>query len=291
MRPLKDLIFEEYWNIGFRFYSEDDTIADGGKKKFDLLKATKRYWYADPFLFEKDGETFLFVEMFDNITEVGVIGYSKFENGRFTQPEPIIKENFHLSYPLVFEENGKIYMMPETHEDGCIQLYEAVNFPTEWKKSRVIVENINAADTVIENGLFIASVVCPSNDMRVDLSVFDRNGNEMPYSPVYKEDLNKRGAGDVFTHKDMRLRPAQCCENGIYGGKLIFNKINQCDENGFSEEEYSVISPENIETEMSKPVQGIHTYARTDKIEIVDIKYRRTNLKRLYWILKKKAGI
>ena len=200
MRPLKDLIFEEYWNIGFRFYSEDNSVADGGKKKFDQLKATKRYWYADPFLFEKDGETFLFVEMFDNTTEVGVIGYSKFENGRFTQPELIIKESFHLSYPLVFEENGKIFMMPETHEDGCIQLYEAVKFPTEWKKSEILVENVNAVDTVIENNLFLASVICPSNDMRIDLGVFDKNGNEMPYSPVCTGSLTKRGAGDVFPH-------------------------------------------------------------------------------------------
>ena len=96
---------------------------------------------------------------------------------------------------------------------------------------------------------------------------------------------------DVKERFDNGDRFCMTAENGIYGGKLIFNKINQCDENGFSEEEYSVISPENIETGMSKPVQGIHTYARTDKIEIVDIKYKRINLKRLYWILKKKAGI
>lgn len=292
MRPVKDMFIEEYWDIGFRFYDENDSVVDGGKKSFNVLKATKRYWYADPFLFEKDGEIFLFVEMFDNITEVGLIGCSRFINGRFTEPVPVLKEDFHLSYPLVFEESGKIFMMPETHEDNCIQLYEAVNFPDEWKKSEVLVNNVNAVDTVAESGMLIASVVCPSADMSVDLSIYDiKSGKITDYSPVYSGRLDKRGAGRCFDYKGMRIRPAQGCENGVYGGRLIFNKIIQCDKNGYSEEEYSVISPANISAGIRKPVRGIHTYAKTDRIEIVDIKYRRINFRRLFWILKKKAGI
>lgn len=291
MRPVKDMLIEEYWNIGYRDFSENDSVVDGGRKSFKLLRASERYWYADPFLFEKDGTIYLFVEMFDNLTEVGIIGVSRYENGAFTEPEPVLKEKFHLSYPLVFEENGKIYMMPETHEDNCIQLYEAEDFPYKWKKSKVLVKNANAVDTVFENGMLIASDVCPANDMSIDLSVYDKNGIRTAYSPVYVSRLDKRGAGRTFTHKGERIRPAQNCVGRVYGGGLIFNRIIQCDENGYSEEEYSAVSPENIETAESRTVQGIHTYARTDKIEIVDIKFRRTNAKRLYWIVKRKAGI
>ena len=288
MRPLKDLLVEEYWDIGYRFYDENDSVVSGEKKKFDLLKANKRFWYADPFLFEKDGQTFLFVEMFDNVTEVGLIGYSRFENGKFTEPVPVIKESFHLSYPYVFEKDGMIYMMPETHEDGCIQLYEAVTFPTEWKKSKTLVNEINAVDTVIENGMLIASVVCPENDMSVDLGIYGTDGKEMSFSPVYRRRLDKRGAGRCFSYKNMRIRPAQGCENGNYGGKIIFNKITQCDENGYSEDVFSVVTPEKIITPERKPVMGIHTYAKTDKIEIADIKRKRLNFRRIIWIIMKK---
>lgn len=292
MRPVKDLFFEEYWNIAFRDYTEDNSVVNAPreKTKFNLLKANKRYWYADPFLFEKDGETYLFVEVFDNITEVGFIGYSQYVNGEFTEPKEALKESFHLSYPCVFEKDGKIFMMPETHEDNCIQLYEAVDFPAQWKKSSVIVNNINAVDTVIENGYLIPSVICPQNDMSVDLGVYDADGNEMPYSPVYKSRLDKRGAGRIFSHKGMRLRPAQGCENNVYGGKVIFNMIKQCDSNGYAEEAFTEIAPENIDVPQSGAPCGIHTYARTDKIEIVDVKFKRFNIKRLYWIAKKKLG-
>ena len=99
MRPLKEIFSEEYWDIAFRRYSADDTVVEANKKAyyFDELKATKRYWYADPFLFEKKGKTYLFVEMFDNVKEKGLIGYSEFIDGKFTQPQVVLEESFHLS--------------------------------------------------------------------------------------------------------------------------------------------------------------------------------------------------
>lgn len=293
MRPVRELVLEEYWDIAYRRYTENDSVvdADGNKLEFELLRATKRYWYADPFLFKKDGKTYLFVEMFDNITERGVIGVSEYVNGVFTEPQVVLEESFHLSYPLVFEKDGRVYMMPETHEDNCIQLYEAVEFPTVWKKSCVLVGDVNAVDTVEENGLLVASVICPENDMSVNLSIYGKNGEEMPYSPVYTHSFLKRGAGDCFNHKELRLRPSQCCENGNYGGKVIFNKITQCDENGYCEEVYNEITPDNIDTCEKCEAGGIHTYARTDEIEVVDIKFKRTNTSRLLWIAKKKLGV
>lgn len=292
MRPVKDLLIEEYWNIAFREYTEEDSIVNSpkSKTKFNLMKPNKRYWYADPFLFEKDGKTYLFVEAFDNVTEVGVIACSEYVNGNFTNPEIVLKEDFHLSYPYVFEKDGKIYMMPETHEDNCIQFYEAVDFPKSWKKAEVKVQNVDAVDTVIENGLFIASVICPQKDMSIDLAVFDKEGKELPYSPVYKNSLEKRGAGLCFDHKGMRIRPSQGCLNNVYGGKVILNKITKCDAEGYVEEPFAEITPDNIEIPINAVPTGIHTYARSSKIEIVDVKLKRSNAQRLIWIAKKKLG-
>lgn len=291
MRPIKDLFVEEYWDIAYRAYSDDDTVVNADKKySFKHLKANSRYWYADPFLIEFKGETYLFTEMFDNIKEVGVIGCSKFTNGEFGAPEVVLEETFHLSYPYVFEKDGKIFMMPESHEDSCIQLYEAVEFPQKWKKHTVLVDKVNAVDTVIENGYLLASVICPTDDMTIDFTVYDAEGRKMPYSPVYSGRLDKRGAGHNFTHKGMRLRPAQGCENGVYGGRVIINKITQCDDSGYSEEEICEIKPVNIAIESGKTPCGIHTYGRTDNLEVVDIKFKRTNIKRLFWIIKKKLG-
>ncbi len=289
MRPLKDLIFEEYWEIAYRTYTEEDTIVNADKQYlFNTLKSNYRYWYADPFLFKKDGHTFLFVEMFDNKTEKGIIGYSEFIDNRFTEPQPVLEENFHLSYPYVFEKDGTIYMMPETHEDNCIQLYKAVKFPTKWKKDCVLVENINTVDTIIENQMIITSVVCPENDMSIDLCIFDKDYSPCFYNPVYSKSFTKRGAGSCFSHKGNRIRPSQSCENKQYGCKLYFNRIEQCDSHNYQESKTGEITHQNINTDKKSTPIGIHTYARTGDLETVDIKFKRFNLMRLLWILKNK---
>ncbi len=289
MRSIKDLFFEEYWEIGYRKYTDDTSVVNGkGQYDFNVLKSDKRFWYADPFLFEKDGKTFLFIEMFDNRTEIGVIGYSELVNGKFTKPKVILKETFHISYPYIFEKDGEIYMMPESHNDKCIQLYKAVNFPDKWEKSHTLIDDINTADTVLENGMLITSVICPENDMSIDLCVYDKDLKPCSYNPVYSHSYTKRGAGKCFNHNGKRIRPAQSCENQQYGCKLYFNEIEQCDSQGYSEKAFTEITPQSITTSSSKKITGIHTYARTNEIEIVDIKSSRFNLYRLFYILKRK---
>lgn len=287
MRPVKDLLTEEYWDIGFRTLDESDSVVEGKKKyEFKTIGADKRYWYADPFLFEKDGKTYLFVEMFDNTKELGVVGCSVFEEGRFTKPEVVLEESFHLSYPYVFEKDGEIYMMPETHAEKCIQLYRAVQFPVKWEKYKVLVAGVDAVDTVMDGDFLIASVICPENDMTVDLAVYDLEGRSMPYDPVYSSRLDKRGAGRIFFRNGKKFRPAQNCENRVYGAKLTFYEVAECSAEKYEENFYSEISPENIKAGPSAP-KGIHTYARSSGLEVVDIKFKRRNLKRLYWIARK----
>ncbi|HCT16854.1 MAG TPA: hypothetical protein DIW36_05630 [Ruminococcaceae bacterium] len=289
MRPLKEIFIEEYWDIAFRRYSNDDTVADADKKSyaFDELKATKRYWYADPFLFKKDDQTFLFVEMFDNVTEKGVIGCSKFIDGKFTQPTVVLEESFHLSYPYVFEENGIVYMMPETRDDGCIQLYRAEKFPTEWGKDRVIVKIEDAVDTVIDGDDIITSVITSPAEMKTQLEIYNIKTGEPSFkNPVKSADQISRGAGRIIDHNGMRLRPAQNCTNANYGSGLIFYEISKS-ENNYSEKKYSELFPSQIISDSGK-IFGVHTYAKTENIEIVDVKKKRIKLKRIYWIIKKK---
>lgn len=289
MRPFKDLFLEEYWEIAYRKYSEADSVVNSkGRYNFNVLKSNKRYWFADPFLFVKDGKTFLFVEMFDNKTEIGVIGCSELVDGIFTEPKVIIKEDFHLSYPCVFEKDGEIYMMPESHNDSCIQLYKAIEFPYKWKKEKKLINNINAVDSVFENGFLITSIVKPQNDMSVDLCVYDEKLSSCKYNPAYSGSFTKRGAGNCFSHGEFRIRPSQSCENNQYGCKLFFNKIEKCDSNEYKESVISEITPDNIATSYSNTINGIHTYAKSDDIECVDIKSERFNPYRFFYIIKRK---
>ena len=59
----------------------------------------------------------------------------------WTKPLVVLKEKFHLSFPWVFTDAGKVYMVPETGTDGSIRVYEATDDTlTRWKLKRKLIE-------------------------------------------------------------------------------------------------------------------------------------------------------
>lgn len=89
---------------------------------------------ADPFLFVKEGVYYLFFEVLCKEDQKGVIAYAVSADGwEWEYRGVVLKEEFHLSYPHVFDWNGQIYMVPESHTDFSVRLYRAVEFPTRWE--------------------------------------------------------------------------------------------------------------------------------------------------------------
>lgn len=90
-------------------------IRKRGEEQFRIIPNTLRYWCADPFVKEIDGHTFLLFEMYDRLKGKGLIGYRKFDGIKWGKPKVLIEDATHLSYPFVYEENGKMYIMPESN--------------------------------------------------------------------------------------------------------------------------------------------------------------------------------
>ncbi|CAA0814343.1 Glycosyltransferase family protein 64 protein C5 [Striga hermonthica] len=97
---------------------------------------------ADPFLYVKDDILYLFFETKNTITMQGDIGVAlSLDKGATWQQLGIaLDEDWHLSYPYIFEYNGIIYMMPEGSSKGDLRLYRAINFPLEWTFDKIIMK-------------------------------------------------------------------------------------------------------------------------------------------------------
>lgn len=115
-------------------------------KKFesdtDLFKIEPIIFLADPFLFSYNGRLYLFYERQDRWYGIGHI-CMRFTNDMqvWSDEIDVLKEAFHLSFPYVFEDNGKVYMLPEAGYSGTIRLYEACNDNlSKWKLSKVIID-------------------------------------------------------------------------------------------------------------------------------------------------------
>ncbi|EXB58473.1 hypothetical protein L484_005207 [Morus notabilis] len=97
---------------------------------------------ADPFLYVQGDAFYLFYETKNSITMQGDIGVVKSTDGGATwqQLGIALDEEWHLSYPYVFEDLGQIYMMPESSKKGELRLYQAVKFPLQWRLKKVIMK-------------------------------------------------------------------------------------------------------------------------------------------------------
>ena len=75
------------WCCAVRFNKNNDSIMTDLSTPFVVLPNSKRYWCADPFLFQKDDHYFVFFEAYDRLKRKGVLGYRQIRN---TQPGTFI---------------------------------------------------------------------------------------------------------------------------------------------------------------------------------------------------------
>lgn len=126
------------------------------------LNMGKHQWHqdycADPFLFvpSVNGERYLFYETLDN-KDKGIIGCFKEVGGDWQQLGKVLECDYHISYPQVFEDNGDIYMIPESCANGTVDLFRAKEFPMCWEKIKTLISLPSVDSTLLhtEEGYFL----------------------------------------------------------------------------------------------------------------------------------------
>jgi len=51
-----------------------------------------------------------------------------------------LKEPWHLSFPCIFQYDGRVYMVPESSASGKVSLYSALDMPLQWKREVDILD-------------------------------------------------------------------------------------------------------------------------------------------------------
>ncbi len=254
---------------------------------FVFIKNSFLYWRADPFLYEYNGETFLFAELFHRIKGKGVIGVAKVKNGKCGKFKVCLNLPYHLSYPCVFEDDGDIYMVPECARSKKISVYKAVNFPCRWEESYVLYDGPGVDTTPVPNSLsnklsFITTLRINDNKENNCLYAVSRGDSK---KLLLNNDYTVRSAGHFFKCNNDFFRPSQDCTDS-YGGALVFKKLIDVSLENYKEETYKRICPDDIRVNEKRYVfNGIHTYNKTDEYEVIDLSYDVG--KSVQYILKK----
>ena len=104
---------------------------------------------ADPFVWQHEGKTFCLAEDYFFGERIGRISAMEIDKQKSSQPEVVLAEPFHLSFPYLFEFEGAVYMCPECSGSGQIRLYRSTAFPRKWEFVKAIMNDVSAADTML----------------------------------------------------------------------------------------------------------------------------------------------
>lgn len=269
------------WQLAVRQKS-GKTIMEGNGEGFILIPNTYKYWYADPFLFEYNGLTYVFAEMYDRTKKKGAIGWAILKETHCTRFTVCLELDCHLSYPCIFKNGPDIYMVPECYQSGYITLYRAVDFPRKWEKSKILLEGMAADTTPIstDGTVKYITTLFENKEKRINdnLYIIDENGGKQQ---VVYNDFTARCAGLPFFYNGKKYRPTQNCGE-IYGEQIIFKEIMGDSVDNYTETtSFTVGTPQTqgtvkinlINDPRKHTFVGIHTYNATDSYEIIDLKY------------------
>lgn len=278
---------EHYYSIAIRQRKSIDDyfwLQDDFTFTKIVIGSSRRYWYADPFLFEKGGNVYIFFEAFDLLTRKGEIGYCLLNDNEVLTPHIVIQEKQHLSFPNIFESDGDIYIMPESCGDRSIHLYRAVDFPNKWERCETLVNDIFACDSILlknNNYLLTSKMYGHSVKNRVQscwvknvLYKYGKNMEEEEGCVVTSGDYGVRNAGNAFEMNGRLVRPGQNCVNGKYGNGLVLWAVNSVEP--YSEREIYSIDSEEMQQHLlqheknEKKIVGTHTYNVSEHYEAID---------------------
>jgi hypothetical protein len=260
------------WFLAIRRRTAEHAFNDASGYKL-MLPPNDRF-YADPFLFEKGGKTYLFFE--DLRFSEGRALISCCELNSDGTPGPVmevLRRPYHLSYPYVFEEDGEIYMIPETKGNRTVELYRATNFPNEWTLESVLLGDIWAVDATIEklDGKYwmFAGISDGRYSNCDELGIYFSDTLKGPWAahpanPVLSDVRRARPAGAFFRDQGRLIRPSQDCAKA-YGYAIVFSEVVTLNETEYKERPIARLDPGWVEGNL-----GSHTYTRTGQFEVID---------------------
>ena len=269
MNLFEKLFISGDWHIAFRknikLWPFDYDVP------FKEIKGEKGYWYADPLLFEYKGGLFLFCEAFNQKRQAGEICVFSHNGQEWVNPRIIISPNYHVSYPCVFEYNGECYMIPESQEAKCIEIYKAVVFPYKWVKVKNLLEDCVVADPTVvkyDDKLFLLGYT-GMKPYKLSIYRLDINNlNLQPIDEIVYDDNCGRPAGRLIPYHNGFIRPSQDCRY-IYGDSIIWNNF-ELESGKFKENVIGGMDKGKIKIKDFYHVDRVHTYDRCGDFEVID---------------------
>lgn len=232
---------------------------------FKVFLPPKQRFYADPMLFKYQGINYIFFEDFNY--QKGSISYVTVdENLNCSKAHCVLDMPFHLSFPFVFEDNGNIYMTPESYQINSVVLYRATHFPDKWEKVKTLVSGKDFVDPIIfkHNGYYWLFTASAFNNSQMYIYYAQSLDGPFQEHPINKTCISGRNAGFVFYSQGRLIRPVMD-NTKVYGYSMVLKEIIQLTPTEFIEKEIHRIEPS-----WAKNLTGTHTLCIGEDLILYD---------------------
>ena len=233
---------------------------------------------ADPFGLWRDGILNLFVETYDYRVRIGAIELLRYDAElRLIDRRSVLREPWHLSYPIVWEADGEAWMLPEAHRSGKLTLYRADPCPTRWVPETVIALDRTAVDATpfCHEGRWWLLYAASDDEAHKTGALFAAYADRLtgpwtphPLNPVRLGDDGTRPGGTVTLIDGVLVLPVQDCTR-TYGGAIRALRITTLTPDVFE----SQIGDRLCAPPSAAPfVEGLHTLAAAGSVSLIDCK-------------------
>lgn len=278
-RKIREKVLFEQWLLMFKFDQESSLQVDF-PNFISIYPPRDRLW-ADPMAYSKAGKHYIFIEEMIYAKGRGHISVMEIDaEGRHSTPQPIIAEDYHLSYPFLIEHQDELYLIPESADNRSINLYRCKQFPDQWEKLDNLMDDIEAYDATFHydgNRWWLFANVSEQEGMPCDdeLHIYYREnllqGEWLPHAqnPVISDVRRARPAGRIYQHEGSLIRPAQYCATR-YGYGFTLNRIIELSPESYREEVVKTVMPD-----WQTRLIATHTLSHHGQLSVIDGKFLR----------------
>lgn len=240
-----------------------------------VLRPPNSAFWADPFLLRRGARTWVLFEELPFDTNRGHISAVEIDDsGRaIAEPQVVLKEPWHLSYPFLWHEEGRYYMIPESATHRELALYEFVGEGRHWQRRATLIAGLRLADATVarHDGQLWMFATCADDGAFMDdsLHIYWADRIEGPWhphalNPVKIDAGSARPAGSMWVADGVLHRVVQDCSS-TYGGSVRCMRIVRLTPGEFEEEPVPGWAPPEFDS--SKPW---HTFNAIGELAVID---------------------
>jgi hypothetical protein len=268
--------YAPHWHVGWRFVDDEGVWQRGDLSgpEWKIVADPKVRFYADPFPITWQGRTFVFIEELDHRVGKGFISAIEFgPDGPLGLARPVLEEPWHLSYPLLLEHGGELWMVPESMENRDVAIYRCVDFPYRWERTATLLSDVLTSDATItqhEGRYYLFGAlwdgVAGYSDTLAIFHAPDLFGPWLPHeaNPVLVDRYSTRPGGHFVRRNGQLWRPIQDSTFG-YGCGLVLAEVLELTPQMFRQRLHANVTPGEF-----WPGRKVHTLNRAGRLEVID---------------------